>query len=869
MNNRKGVLRRLLPSAACLILAMTATVAMAQTGTAPVSGKFSGLVYNRATQTFNSVLTLTNTGAATLQSPLSIVIATGTAAVTVAGTTDGSTYTANLSGGSLVPSASATVVVAFADPTRVAFTPSVVGLAGLVPGTVTVAQSTISSASGGTITVSGAGNPLNGTKVVIPPGALGDATDTITVGYSTALPGPINPTATAAGLVPVSNVLSLTRAGSSPLQLVIRVTMPYSLATLGPKDFPFVAYWDSNASQYQPVQVISADQTAGTVTFVAKHMTLFLAGGIKGLADMLQGTQPFPAQLQYVDSGFRPENDGFEAENFSTQKDFDYGGSGGVCFGLTSFAAWYYWDKPTPKPLFKYSRTRSDPGDPHIPQEDSLAREVFEQTYWDTRTDNVGYLEGFTEPYAELHAASSFIAGLLWTSVPQLAIIYENPTPPYGGHSPLVYNWDASTQTFGVYDPNLPWPQAQPPPFQWTPSASGFQPWTTWINTHNGTVSLTFPYIFYDARGSHYDDVQLALLLARAQNRLPINSGNWWFNDLSITNPTATSPGAYPGGPSGPTYPVDKLLGTTIQFSWTCTDCDATIVSRGEWLHVYQDNVPLKVVPIIDGTASVRTNPFSGATSELIAFVSQDDTMGSGRPDDQTDISIGYAAFMRAELQPGWAYSVKWTASASGRATYVNAGGGSAVITSAQSFSGVAGFDPQLNVMSVSVEGNWVDHLSDPCDAVDAWGRCYALDQKLSEDIVDAGQLANWAWLADALQRGNDAQGPFVTNPFYLAPVAGQGCPYTPGAFPADVSWVGSTILTTPYGPVVIDQSEGSGTGYQICLDGVSQYLRPDDSTGNSFSAESTVTYGPSVPGGLPTTVDWNVHFLRAFSPSN
>jgi len=57
----------------------------------------------------------------------------------VAGTTDGSTYIATLPGGSLAPGASAQVVVGFSDPTRVAFTPSVVGIAGLVPGTVTVA----------------------------------------------------------------------------------------------------------------------------------------------------------------------------------------------------------------------------------------------------------------------------------------------------------------------------------------------------------------------------------------------------------------------------------------------------------------------------------------------------------------------------------------------------------------------------------------------------------------------------------------------------------------------------------------------------------------------------------------------------------
>jgi len=835
----KGLVRHFLVTAACMIVALGTSAASAQTTGASVSAKFSGLVYDRATQTFNSVLTLTNTGVTTLQSPMSVVISTGSAAVTVAGTTDGSTYIATLPGGSLAPGASAQVVVGFSDPTRVAFTPSVVGIAGLVPGTVTVAQATISSAAGGTITVSGAGNPLNGTKVVIPPGALGDPTDTITIGYSTALPGPINPTATAAGLVPVSNVLSLTRTGSTPLQLVIQVTMPYSLAALGPTDYPFVAYWDSNASQYQPVQVIGADQTAGTVTFVTKHMTLFLAGGIKGLADMLQGTQPFPAQLQSLDSGFRPYPNGFEAENFTTQKDFDYGGSGGVCFGPTSFAAWYYLANPVGTPLFTYFQTPSDPADPHIPQEDAVARELIAQTYWDTRNDNVGYLEGFTEPYAELHAASSFIAGLLWTSVPQLAIIYENVTSPYGGHSPLVYNWNASTQTFGIYDPNLPFPEEQPPPFQWTPSASGFQPWTTWINTEDGPQYFTYPYIYYDARGSHYDDEQLALLFARAQNRLPINNGDWWFNDLSITPPFATTSGAYPGGPSGPKYEVDPVNGTKIEFLWQCNACNAG--AAGE-LHVYQDNVPLQPVPIIDGVAKVKTKPFSAQTSELIAFVSTVKAEGTGEVTDQWDISSGYDAFMRAELYRPLGYVLSWTVTMSGGYTMVPAG--TEAIT--ENFSGVAGYDTNQNLVKVSVEGNSSDNIQYPGGFDDG-----------SEVVLDAGPLSNWSWMASLsyiLKVGEDAQGPFITNPFYLSGGINGG----PGFF---VDATESYVEFTP-GFGLQQGSFPMGNFPVLFFDGGSQYLRPDDATHQSFSAKSTITYPYSSAGEVGTsTVTWQVHF--------
>jgi len=73
---RPGVLlRRLDP----LLPSSLTAGAWAQTTGLPVTATFSGLVYDRATQTFNSVLTSTNTGTSALQSPLMIVISTGTA----------------------------------------------------------------------------------------------------------------------------------------------------------------------------------------------------------------------------------------------------------------------------------------------------------------------------------------------------------------------------------------------------------------------------------------------------------------------------------------------------------------------------------------------------------------------------------------------------------------------------------------------------------------------------------------------------------------------------------------------------------------------------------------------------------------------
>src|ERR1700752_2294532 len=105
------------------MLVAKSVVALAQP--AGLSGHFSGLVYNRSTSTFDSVLTLSNNGSASAYTPLTIVISTGNSGVTVAGAPDGQTYSAVIPGGSIAPGKSAQVVVAFSDPNRIAFTPKI------------------------------------------------------------------------------------------------------------------------------------------------------------------------------------------------------------------------------------------------------------------------------------------------------------------------------------------------------------------------------------------------------------------------------------------------------------------------------------------------------------------------------------------------------------------------------------------------------------------------------------------------------------------------------------------------------------------------------------------------------------------------
>lgn len=107
--------------------------AWAQGPSASVAARFSGLVYDRATQTYNSVLTLINEGP-TLYSPLTVTISPGSPSVTITGAVSNGSNSFSLSvplaGGSLPLNQSQTVVIAFVDPTRTKFTPTVTAVTG-------------------------------------------------------------------------------------------------------------------------------------------------------------------------------------------------------------------------------------------------------------------------------------------------------------------------------------------------------------------------------------------------------------------------------------------------------------------------------------------------------------------------------------------------------------------------------------------------------------------------------------------------------------------------------------------------------------------------------------------------------------------
>jgi hypothetical protein len=508
-----------------------------------------------------------------------------------------------------------------------------------IPGPGPVAQATITAANGGTISVADPGDPLYGTQVVFPPGALGDPSDTITIGYSNTLEAPLDPDAVAAGVIPVSKVVILSRLGTTPFKQDVMVTIPYSLAALGSQDYPVMMYWNPSLQQFEALEVTTVDRANGFVTFVTKHFSKPFAVGLEGLSEMLQGITAFPPQLMHVATSFQPQDE-FEAQNFSTgQTNL---ARGGACVGLTSFAAWYFKQRSmlgTP-PLYTLFQAKSDPGVNHLPQEDAVARELIARTFADTPKD-YKLLQG-----SPILAASQFLLALLDTKQPQLAYLSNGIGTP--AHSVLVLSFDAPTLSFSVYDPNVPYPQTAPLPFVWDTGSQSFR--VPWYSLEN-----SFTRIDFDAYGTHYDDADLQSLLLTAQSGSPPSDAQgpagWNFIGLEVTSPLGTSGSNYPGDSSGPLLTVDSNSGTPLSFVWNCNDC----VSGNYYLHVLQNNTPIGIPTGItpDGTSvTVTTLTFSGTSAELVSFVSLSSGISLSNL-DQNDISTGYSAYQRAELKSG------------------------------------------------------------------------------------------------------------------------------------------------------------------------------------------------------------------------
>lgn len=496
-----------------------------------------------------------------------------------------------------------------------------------------VVSQPVDAAVGGTITVHAPGNALNGTTVTFPAGALGTSgTDTISVGYSDTLPGPINPDALAAGATVITKAVELTHTSTSPFSAVVEVTIPYDTTLVGQSDVPVVVYWDTTLNKYEAVNVKSFDPVAGTVTFTTKHFTKFLALATPNVKKQIS-----------VTIGFDPKTNGFSVRNFSTQKGPT---DDGACYGLTSFAAWFFQARKSP--LFtEYFGNTSPFISSKNPIEQDVARELIYQTYLDTNFNNrISLAVGRATSWSPIMTAGSIINQLAITGSPQLITLeatYPTATGAigahYGWHSVLVYGWDAVKGNFLIYDPNDPGNSNNVIHFDATTDKFN-------IYTPIYTSEYEFTSFNFDSFSDHYDPKELETLLSNAINGWPSKAFNTITNIQSSLTP---QPSQLPAN----TFAVDPSGTSTISGTVNVAKLDFSKYKTMAYFYVDGKNVSIPYVDVDNGnftssnqlTKDIQWGP-AKTSAELIIIIAY----AGGVNLTTNQIEYGYAGFFRGTL---------------------------------------------------------------------------------------------------------------------------------------------------------------------------------------------------------------------------
>jgi hypothetical protein len=649
-----------------LLIGLFAGSALAQGTAASVTGSFSGLVYDRFGNSFNSVLTLTNNGP-TLQGPLTVVLSVSVPSVTVANLTpSGSFYAVQvpLPLGGLQSGQQVQTPIAFHDPNRVSFTPTINWVVGTQPST--IATQVIDNSVGGTFAVYAPGNPLNGTTVIVPAGALANTSDVIQVALVNGLPGPLDPDSLSAGAMTATPVASFTTASGQSFALNVQITMPYDATVVGPTDYPVVFYWDTDIQRYEAFETLSMDRANNTVTFQTKHFTTDAGFLFQGLANALLGKGYFLYLLANVDSGFRPNNDGFPFENFSTRAG---AASIGACYGLSSFAAWYYNIRGFPKlfdlPLLTASQLPLDlvGGD-----EDDLGKELAYDTFQQTLGDNskqgcIGLSRGpdckspgvFSLSEIDVQTAASLITALQISKSPQLMALWQNRSQSESGagHSVLVYQWDLALPGFRIYDPNFPHLESD---IYWNEGDNGVQ---TEFQAYT-SLGLTYTLFTFDSASSHVPNDKVLGEDVKLRAGWPNKhfSGQLPASDVLAVLPTPQSPSVIGQTGTAPNiinvYQLNASESTTFTLSWTQTNAlpiDGVLDRNVPYAHIFLNGTEMEdsPKPINGKTINFAIPRMAPPPSEMVVIVS-----------DQSDINSGYEGFLRAELQPCSADVSNW-----------------------------------------------------------------------------------------------------------------------------------------------------------------------------------------------------------------
>ncbi len=290
---------------------------------------------------------------------------------------------------------------------------------------------------GGVITIDDPSSEIFGTTINVPPGSIPeDQTPEITVDYSDTLPAPLPKDAQR-----VSKVFDLEKSMPYNFTTPITVTIPLDVESIGSSEVPLIVYWSPAYMKYKAATVTSIDRINRKVTFRTAHFSFFVALTVPGISVI--------ANQFGIDTGFRPDTDGFFHPNFGT-----YDSPGGSCLGMALYSAWYYSSKRSTDGTRLYSKYRD--GDPGVWQDDTNARELISRTFLASSQNWARLWQLLDVALTPFDSALLMWTALYVTEEPQILVFNGNSSSgrPFG-HAVTVYRWNAGSQRFEIYDNNF------------------------------------------------------------------------------------------------------------------------------------------------------------------------------------------------------------------------------------------------------------------------------------------------------------------------------------------------------------------------------------------------------------------------------
>lgn len=216
----------------------------------------------------------------------------------------------------------------------------------------------------------------------------------------------------------------------------VEVTVPYTPGAANA--LPTVVYYDSVNNVYVPVDVLNIG--ANTVTFSTVHFSTYVPATHSGIGASTVDISSFA-----VDSGFVPNEDGFDVANFGNFVSPD--GSG---LGMANFAAWYYSYKTLKGQPQLYNKYTPTVERALIASVQSSASNIWKRA-WNSSNNSLNNKQ----------VGMLMLLNMKLTNLPQIFVLKSvdaNNKTDFA-HVTLAYKFvpsGADGGTFYLYDPNFP-----------------------------------------------------------------------------------------------------------------------------------------------------------------------------------------------------------------------------------------------------------------------------------------------------------------------------------------------------------------------------------------------------------------------------